>query len=334
MPLDSGAQHSLKLERLRDALEAHGLAHPAVELTPSVGHLGYRNRVRSKVTAGHIEFFNPNKIPSCSVLEPSLGTLLSTVRGVSRDEPELFAAFSHLELRSDDADGRLGLMLATGHADIVEPRAALRRIAARLPELLLGVRGDPEIACQRRHIAGPTWAFVPLDAFWQINTGVNGAVVTRLCAAAQESGTQTALDLFAGAGNFSLPLAAAGVEVLAVEIHAPASRAAQRAAAEQGLSCTARAGRADLACDELRRSERRFDLVIIDAPRAGLRGAATSITELRPRSVALVSCNPVSLARDLSAFTAAGYVIRQVHAFDMFPHTHHLEVLAWLERVR
>src|SRR5688572_19513826 len=54
MPLDSSAQHSLKLERLSDALRAQGIVHPVIELTPSPDSLGYRNRLRSKVTAGHI----------------------------------------------------------------------------------------------------------------------------------------------------------------------------------------------------------------------------------------------------------------------------------------
>jgi tRNA/tmRNA/rRNA uracil-C5-methylase (TrmA/RlmC/RlmD family) len=333
MPLDATAQHSLKLERLRDALRAHGLVHPAIELTRSSEDLGYRNRLRSKISAGRIELFNPNKVPSCSVLEPSLRALLSSLQAISRQEPELFSPFSHLELRSEDVEGRPGLALAAEPPEREVLRAALRRIEQRLPALLLGLRGDAEIACQRRHIAGRVWAFVPLDAFWQINTRVNEALVMRLCDKAHDSRARTALDLYAGAGNFSLPLAASGLEVLAVELHAPASRAMQRAAGAQGLPCTALAGRAELACDELRRSGRRFDLVIIDAPRAGLRDAAPSVAELRPQCIALISCNPVSLAHDLSAFAAAGYRIQQLHAFDMFPHTHHLEVFVWLERL-
>lgn len=335
MPLDASVQHSLKLERLSDALRAAGVMHPAIELTSCANNLGYRDRLRSKITAtGHIDFFNPHKVPSCSVLEPSLRRRLSSLRAISREEPELFAPFSHLELRSEDAEGRPGLALAAARAEPALLHHALRRIEERQPECLIGLRGDPEISCQRRHIAGRVWALVPLDAFWQINAGVNAALVTRLCRAAQDSGARTALDLYAGAGNFSLPLAASGLEVLAVELHAPASRALERAAGAQGLPCAALAARAELACHELRRSERRFDLVIIDAPRAGLRAAAMSVAELRPRSIALVSCNPESLARDLSAFAAAGYFIQQLHAFDMFPHTHHLEVFAWLERAR
>jgi 23S rRNA (uracil1939-C5)-methyltransferase len=55
------------------------------------------------------------------------------------------------------------------------------------------------------------------------------------------------------------------------------------------------------------------------------------VTELRPRRVVYVSCNPATFARDLKDFAAGGYALAEVRPFDMFPHTPHIECVARLE---
>jgi tRNA/tmRNA/rRNA uracil-C5-methylase (TrmA/RlmC/RlmD family) len=72
--------------------------------------------------------------------------------------------------------------------------------------------------------------------------------------------------------------------------------------------------------------------VVLDPPRAGAKGALPGIATLRPRAIAYVSCDPVTLARDLKELVLAGYRLESVRCFDMFPHTHHVETLAWLDR--
>ena len=75
-----------------------------------------------------------------------------------------------------------------------------------------------------------------------------------------------------------------------------------------------------------------FELVVLDPPRAGARGAIRGIVAIVPSAIAYVSCDPVTLARDLKELVAAGYRLESVQCFDMFPHTHHVESLAWLTR--
>jgi 23S rRNA (uracil1939-C5)-methyltransferase len=72
--------------------------------------------------------------------------------------------------------------------------------------------------------------------------------------------------------------------------------------------------------------------VVLDPPRAGAKDALRGIVTLRPTAIAYVSCDPVTLARDLREIVAAGYRLESVRCFDMFPHTHHVETLAWLDR--
>jgi tRNA/tmRNA/rRNA uracil-C5-methylase (TrmA/RlmC/RlmD family) len=72
--------------------------------------------------------------------------------------------------------------------------------------------------------------------------------------------------------------------------------------------------------------------VVIDAPRAGAREVVSAAAKLSSRSIVVCSCNVETLARDLAAFKAEGFALDELRAFDMFPHTQHLEALAWLTR--
>jgi hypothetical protein len=279
-----------------------------------------------------IRFFNESKQPSCAVLVPQLRRRLTELTELSRAKPSLFAPFSHLELRSDDERGRPAVALGGAAPNVAALLAPARELASALPGYLVGVRGDPEIAAQERRIVDDVTAQVPLDAFWQVNAEVNALLVSALRAGAAERGLRSLLDLYAGAGNFTLPLANAEMAACAVEIHAPAARALSAAAALQGLTCEVYAEPALSACQRLKARGRSFDLVSIDAPRAGARDVASIAAELGSRSLVVCSCNSDTLARDLASLTAAGFALEELRAFDMFPHTHHLEVLAWLAR--
>jgi 23S rRNA (uracil1939-C5)-methyltransferase len=117
-----------------------------------------------------------------------------------------------------------------------------------------------------------------------------------------------------------------------VELDRAAANAAKRAAAERSVALEVLEVDTARGLDALvaRRSE--FDLVVLDPPRAGAREAIRGIVAIRPSAIAYVSCDPVTLARDLKELVAAGYRLESVQCFDMFPHTHHVESLAWLAR--
>lgn len=151
-----------------------------------------------------------------------------------------------------------------------------------------------------------------------------------LTAAAQP---KRALDLFCGAGNFSIPLALNGAEVLGVESSPAGIHWARRNAVANGLEARkasfimADAGRA---LDRLVREGRRFDLVLLDPPRQGLGRAAAHVPKLLPKRIVSISCDPATHARDLQIMCAAGCRLEQLTVMDMFPQTHHIESLALL----
>ncbi|HIS39675.1 MAG TPA: class I SAM-dependent RNA methyltransferase, partial [Candidatus Aphodovivens avistercoris] len=137
-------------------------------------------------------------------------------------------------------------------------------------------------------------------------------------------------DLYAGAGTFSVPLAAAGAEVAAVESAGTAVRDLRRNAAANGVDVEVVGGDA---ARELP-SFGELDALVVDPPRAGLAdGVVDDIAAARPARVAYVSCNPATWARDAARFEAVGYRLVRATPVDLFPQTPHVEVVSIFKRV-
>jgi 23S rRNA (uracil1939-C5)-methyltransferase len=143
---------------------------------------------------------------------------------------------------------------------------------------------------------------------------------------------ETALDLYAGVGLFTLPLARRFERVVAIEGNPASSAYARRNLSDAGLT-NARVETGSVGALLAHNAERlgRADFVLLDPPRAGAEPEAVrAIINLSPRQISYVSCDPATLARDLLAFTSAGYRLASVRAFDLFPQTHHVETVAHL----
>ena len=199
-----------------------------------------------------------------------------------------------------------------------------------LSEEFLVVVASNSQASQRFHLEPELWLEAPADAFVQVNWGTNQALVRRVTEGARARGLRSFVDLYAGAGNFSLALARAGLTGISVEGHPLASAAAARAVEAQGFTAV------EVVCSDaaawLARAPRPLphDWVLLDPPRAGARELVPELTRRKPGVIAYCACDPVTLARDLAQLVGAGYRLEELEAFDMFPGTHHVEVLAWL----
>ncbi len=137
-------------------------------------------------------------------------------------------------------------------------------------------------------------------------------------------------DLYAGAGLFTAPLAdAVGVtgSVLSVEGSPGTSRDARKNLhdAPQVEIVQGRVERV------LREKAAHFDALLLDPPRAGAgKAVVNQLVDAGPRAVAYVSCDPASFARDVGYFQQAGWELDGLRAFDLYPHTHHMETVALL----
>jgi 23S rRNA (uracil1939-C5)-methyltransferase len=167
---------------------------------------------------------------------------------------------------------------------------------------------------------------VSAGAFFQVNRHLIDELVATVTTGA---GGDLALDLYAGVGLFSVPLARIFHHIFAVE-------ASQISHADlvQNVPANVKAVRARTE-DHLRGrpSRKRPDLVVLDPPRAGLGKVVTrSLVELGAPRVRYVSCDPATLARDLAPLLASGYRIEEAHLFDLFPQTFHIETVMLLAR--
>ena len=182
---------------------------------------------------------------------------------------------------------------------------------------------------------------VPLDGFYQVNSGVADELVRQVVEwfgkAAAESGTRQVLDLYCGVGIFGLACAvkAGAGPVTGIEGLRSAVAAARANARNLGIDATftcakvenaARGGLA--AADELARS-----IVIVDPPRKGMEpNVVTTLGAARVPHIIYAACDPATLARDLKRFESHGYRLRGARMLDMFPRTAHFETAVWLSR--
>ena len=166
-------------------------------------------------------------------------------------------------------------------------------------------------------------------SFLQPTKGGELAITERVVAAVAVA--DPVADLYAGSGCFSLPLAAAGHSVHAVEGEEGPVRALDAAARQAALPVAAEVrdiARRPLLADELRR----FQAVVLDPPRAGAAAQAEQLAAAGPPVVVMVSCNPATLARDLRVLVDGGYRVDSLTPIDQFPWSAHLEAVAVLRR--
>jgi len=175
---------------------------------------------------------------------------------------------------------------------------------------------------------------VAASGFWQVHRGAPGVLVGAVLDAVGEVRDARVVDLYSGAGLFTVPLAqAVGTEgsVLAVEGDPRAVKDARRNA--HGLP------HVELAEGEVARTlvgrsgHLAADVVVLDPPRQGAgRTVIAAIAGSGARRVVYVACDPAALARDVAYLQGHGYALGAVRAFDLFPMTHHVECVAVLDR--
>jgi 23S rRNA (uracil1939-C5)-methyltransferase len=166
-------------------------------------------------------------------------------------------------------------------------------------------------------------------SFFQVNRFLIDQLVE---AAIGDASGETALDLYAGVGLFALPLAKKFSKVAAVEAGVTAARDLEVNAQNAGLVIQHLQCRVE---DHLARLTATPDFVVADPPRAGLGKTVVShLARLKPPKLAIVSCDPATLARDIAGLVGndAEYSIDKLTLVDLFPQTYHLETVARLSR--
>ena len=177
-------------------------------------------------------------------------------------------------------------------------------------------------------------AFGPTE-FTQVNAGVNRVLVKRAVDMLEPAAGERVGDLFCGLGNFTLPLATRGANVVGMEGAQSLVRRGTQNAEANGLSDRVRFVAHDLYADPAGALAKlgHVDKLLIDPPRDGALELCKAMPEPGPSRIVYVSCSPSTLARDAGVLVnVKGYRLVEAGVVNMFPHTGHVESIALFER--
>ncbi len=194
-----------------------------------------------------------------------------------------------------------------------------------------GVESLDGKGCWQEELLGNTF-LTSAPSFFQVNTAqaenLMRTVIDILDEGDSLNGAFVA-DLYAGGGTFSIPLAKAGADVVAVESAGSSVRDLRRNAEINGVDVEIIGGDAARELPDLGE----LDVLVVDPPRSGLAdGVIESIAAAAPKKAVYVSCDPATWARDVVRFENQGYKLTYVQPVDLFPQTYHVEVVSMFER--
>lgn len=346
-------QLAAKQQALLDNLERIGKVMPETILPPLSGAIwGYRRKARlgvkhvpkkERVLVGfrerHTHFLA--NLDTCAVLDPrvgerliDIGTMIYSLDARERipqievacGDEHVALVFRHLDplspadkekLRIFGTQEGFDIYLQPGNTDSVHPldKTLITPLTYRHPTFDVAIE------------------FKPLD-FIQINAEINRAMVIQALEWLDVQPGDHVLDLFAGLGNFTLPLARQAAHVTAVELDEAMVQRGAQSAADNGITNTEHVVGNLFEPDQTHPwMQRTYDRVLLDPPRAGAEAMMPEIARFAPKRIVYVSCHPGTLARDAHILVHQhGYRLLASGVMNMFPHTGHIESMAVFER--
>ncbi len=351
--LNLPTQVAAKQRVLEDNLQHIGKVSAGQMLSPIVGPAwGYRRRARMTARyvikkGGSLIGFHEKRssfvadMQSCEVLPAHISKLLPLLRVLVGDL-SIRERMPQIEVACGDAADVLVFR-------VLEPPSAEDMALLKLFAEQHGVH--VYLQPKGPETAHPLWPAMPADLYYelpefnikmpffpteftQVNHEVNRVLVHRaLMLLAPQPGERVA-DMFCGIGNFSLPIARSGAQVLGIEGSASlVKRAADNAAFNRLANVQYQAMNLFEITPEVFASLGHFDRMLIDPPRDGAAELVKSLAAAPPARIVYVSCNPATLARDASMLVhEQGYTLSLAGVVNMFPHTAHVESIAVFDR--
>ena len=352
--LDATAQAAVKQRVLEDALEKLGRVTPEI-LYPTIIGPAWRYRFRARISVrivskkgGVLVGFHERRssyiadMTACEVLPKHISDMLVPLRQLiaSLAAP---ASVPQIELSIGDTETVLVFrnLKAFGPADEQRFRdfADTHNIQVWLQPggldsiYLLHPLDAPALSYSAPEF-GIDYAFRPND-FTQVNVDINRLLLRRAMQLLDPQPGERIGDMFCGLGNFSLPIARRGAQVIGVEGSAALVDRAAANAADNGLAERSAFYVANLfdATEDSFAALGHFDKLLLDPPREGALAVVSALGADAPRRIVYVSCSPATLARDAAVLVHdKGYRLKGAGIANMFPHTSHVESIALFER--
>ncbi|MDO4399577.1 MAG: 23S rRNA (uracil(1939)-C(5))-methyltransferase RlmD [Coriobacteriia bacterium] len=333
-------------------IDADAAENLTAECVPSKRRTGYRNKVELAVGrdgAGRIDLgfhqMASNKLivpDQCPIAHDAIAKAPKALRGAvrflnSRSDLGVFRVGVRHSLRTKSLE--VALWTTPGPApraqiekvvmDALHPTSIVRVLAeegkarkVKKVEVLHGAGSwEEELSGFRHRVSAPS--------FFQVNTAQAEKLIALAMEGLELEEGDFVADLYSGVGSFTLPLAAAGCDVVAVESAGSSVRDLRRSADKYQLPIEVLGGDAARELPTLGG----LDALVVDPPRAGLaKSVPADIAAAGPARVAYVSCDPATLCRDIARFAEVGYRPVRITPVDLFPQTYHCETVAILSR--
>lgn len=348
------AQHTAKEGVIHESLQRERVSTEKVDFSsiiPSPENLHYRHRIRMKVSpGGEIGFHRAGSnsiinIEHCPVASDKLNKALAELRSSGLLQT-IAKETKEIELLHSPADDLIFCLIhpsdniAYPHVIDIEPLPELDFIDGI--SLLKGRKTKSvqsnKIQSLKQHFNGSasdhsySLSWTP-GCFSQVNVDQNANLVDRVCQLAEVTNGTEVLDLFCGMGNFSIPLALQNAVVTGIEHNAQCIEQAKRNAYINEVTNTKFI---DQDVNKWIRKavnlKQKYNIVLLDPPRQGMGKNITMLAAFSPDKIIYISCDPATLARDISQLQTHGYKLTNISPVDMFPQTHHIESIALLEK--
>ena len=365
--LDYAEQLKQKEEKVRALVGKYGPVHPIRGMEQPYH---YRNKVIStfatgwggKLTSG-IYAANSHKVlpvESCLLQDEVLDKTMQAVRAAanacryqSYDEDKGTGLLRHCLLRRGVATGQVMVVLVTAQPVLpgaknfvkallteaaqrgVTVTTVVQNVNSRKTSVVLG---EAEKVLYGKGfildtLCGKTYAISP-RSFYQVNPAQTAVLYGLAVEAAKLTGKEVVLDAYCGIGTIGLTAADHAKQVVGVELNRDAVQDAIGNARHNGVK-NARFFAADATrwIREAAAAGEKADVIFMDPPREGSTPEfLASVARMAPKRVVYVSCNPVTLARDLATLTKLDYKAEGFTPVDMFPHTEHIETVVLLSK--
>ena len=354
--MDARTQVAAKQRVLEDNLKHIGKVAPELILPAVYGSpWGYRYRARLSVRyvakkGGVLVGFHEKRssfiadMQTCRIMPPRISALLMPLRKLV-ENLSIRERLPQIEVSlGEDVDV---LVLRILEPLTAQDEALLKAFADQHQVQLFLQTGGPQTAYPFYPKNAPelsytlpefdiTIPFHPTE-FTQVNPMVNRILVRRALNLLDPKEGERIADLFCGLGNFTLPIARRGAQVVGYEGSAALVSRARQNSQRNGLADSTHFMEANLfEIDESwMREQGDFDKMLIDPPREGALAVVTALETKQPKPwrIVYVSCNPATLARDAGVLVHRnGYSLKAAGVINMFPHTAHVESIALFEK--
>jgi len=325
--MDLQAQREAKLDMVSSMLRTQaklepelGFSFPGAELPD----YAYRNRITLHLdTQGNLGFYKQGSnevvdIKKCLISSDIINDALKNLRSLTKElagvvkevtiEDHLAKCFVLLSLRETS-----GFKELDGKANFHKLKKTFPNLTVKkLRKKLFSQEADAEVL---------------VGHFSQVNEAANNLLVAMVT---EKIRSDEITELYAGAGNFSIPLAEKGIKVTAVELDKALVNSGIKSAKKKKLSKFLIFYASS--CEGYVKKSRLSSTVLLDPPRTGAKAVLKLLPENTVKRIVYVSCNLPTLCRDLQILTEKGFALKEVTLIDMFPQTHHIETISVMEK--